>query len=134
MSDERAAPVFLTLEEVLEIHQDQLARYGGSDGILNRGSLESAIAQPQATFGGRFLHGDVFEMAAVYLYHIAQNHAFADGNKRVATVAAIVFLALNGFELDAPDDDLEALVMSVARGEGQREDAAAFFRRQCVPW
>lgn len=132
MSDERAVPVFLTLEEVLEIHQDQLARYGGSDGILNSGSLESAIAQPQATFGGHFLHGDVFEMAAVYLYHIAQNHAFADGNKRVATVTAIVFLAMNGFELAVPDDDLEHLVMSVARGEARPDDVAAFFREHCI--
>jgi len=132
MDDDALTPIFLTLDEILEIHQDQIARYGGSDGVLNQGNLESAIAQPQASFGGHFLHGDVFEMAAVYLYHLAQNHPFADGNKRVATVAAIVFLAINGFELDADDDELEQLVLSVARGEMRKEEIADFLRRNCV--
>ena len=131
MSNDQAAPIFLTLEEALEIHQDQLARYGGTDGNLNHASLESALAQPQASFGGRFLHADVFEMAAAYLFHLAQNHAFADGNKRVATVAAIVFLSLNGYELDADESELENLVLSVARGEVRGDEIAAFFRDNC---
>lgn len=71
-------------------------------------------------------------MAAVYLYHLAQNHPLADGNKRVATVAAIVFLAMNGFDLDADDDELERLVLSVARGEIRKEEIADFLRRNCV--
>ncbi|REJ89378.1 MAG: type II toxin-antitoxin system death-on-curing family toxin [Planctomycetota bacterium] len=132
MSDGPVNPIFLTMEEVLEIHQDQITRYGGSDGILNRGSLESALAQPQATDGSQFLHGDVYEMAAVYLHHLARNHAFADGNKRVATVSAIVFLALNGYDLEADDDELEQIVLSVARGESDRAAVAEFFRRNCV--
>ncbi|HEX6985079.1 MAG TPA: type II toxin-antitoxin system death-on-curing family toxin [Planctomycetaceae bacterium] len=122
----------MTIDEVLEIHRDQIARYGGSGGVLNRGNLESAVAQPQASFGGRFLHGDLFEVAAVYMYHLAQNHAFVDGNKRVAAVSAIVFLALNGRDLDAPDDELENLVLSVARGETRKEEIANFLRRYCV--
>lgn len=132
MDEDAPAPMFLTLQEVLEIHQDQIARYGGSGGVLNQGNLESAVAQPQATFDGCFLHGDLFEMAAVYLYHLAQNHAFVDGNKRVAAVAAIVFLALNGHDLDADDDELENLVLAVACGETRKEEIADFLRRNCV--
>ena len=74
-------PVLLTLDEVLEIHRDQLARYGGSQGIRDLGLLQSALAQPPATFGGQFLHADLFETAAAYLLHIVQNHPFVDGNK-----------------------------------------------------
>ena len=99
-------PVFLTLGEILEIHQDQINRYGGASGIRDIGLLQSAIAMPSASFGGQFLHSDLFEMAAAYLFHISQNHPFVDGNKRTGAVAAIVFLALNDIELDADDDEL----------------------------
>lgn len=131
MNADEASPIFLTIDEVLEIHRDQIERYGGSGDILDLGALESALAQPQATFGGQFLHGDVYEMAAVYLYHVAQNHPFADGNKRVATVAAIVFLAMNGIEFDAGENELEQLVMSVAKWEMKCDDVATFLRDNC---
>lgn len=121
-------PIFLTIDEVRRIHRDQIERYGGSERVLDHAALESALAQPQAMFGGRYLHGDLFEMAAAYLFHIAQNHPFADGNKRVATVTAIVFLALNGRELDADEDELERVVMSVARGESSPPEVATFLR------
>lgn len=121
-------PIYFTLDEVLEIHRDQIARYGGSPGIRDLGLLQSAIAQPAATFGGQFLHRGLFEMAAAYLFHIVRNHPFVDGNKRVGTVAAIVFLAMNDHELDAPQDDLESLVLSVAAGKADKEAIAAFFR------
>lgn len=88
-------PTFLTIDEVLAIHQDQIARYGGSAGVRDWGLLQSAIAMPAATFGGQFLHGDLSEMAAACLFHIVQNRPFIDGNKRVGAVAAYVFLALN---------------------------------------
>jgi death-on-curing protein len=80
MDVDESPPIFLILDEVLEIHQDQSERYGGSRDVLSLPALKSAIAQPHVRFGGHFLHRDVFEMAAVYLYHIAQNHPFADGN------------------------------------------------------
>ena len=121
-------PVFLTLDEVLAIHLDQLARHGGLPGVRDLGLLQSALAQPQATFGGQFLHKDLIEMAAAYLFYIVQNHAFMDGNKRVGTVAAIVFLDLNGLELNAPEDDLEALVLSVAQGTADTAAVAAFLK------
>ncbi len=77
-------PCFLTLAEVIEIHVDQIKRYGGRQGIRDFGLLESALAQPEASFGGEWLHRDVYEMAAAYAYHICQNHPFIDGNKRTA--------------------------------------------------
>ena len=77
-------PLFLTLEEVREIHIDQIERYGGGPGIRDISLLQSAIAMPAAGFGEQYLHGDLFEMAAAYLFHLVQNHPFVDGNKNLA--------------------------------------------------
>jgi len=126
------SPTFLTLDEVLEIHRDQLSRYGGADGIRDLGLLQSALAQPQATFGGQFLHSDLFEMAAAYLFHLVQNHPFIDGNKRVGTVAAIVFLRINDQGLKITNNELESLVLSVARSETEKTAIATFFREHAV--
>src|SRR5580692_5072745 len=100
-------PTFLTLGEVLEIHRDQIGRYGGAAGIRDLGLLQSALSQPRATFGGEFLHGDLAEMAAAYLFHLVCDHSFVDGNKRVGLVSAIVFLRLNKKNLDVTEDKLE---------------------------
>lgn len=121
-------PSFLTLDEVLEIHENQLELYGGRPGILSLPLLESALAQPQATFGGQFLLPDVFEMAATYLFHLVQNHPFVDGNKRVGAVAAIVFLLVNGKDIRLSNDELEGLVLQTARGKLKREEIAARLR------
>ena len=121
-------PLFLGLEEVIAIHRDQIERYGGSAGIRDMGLLESAVAMPAAGFGGQYLHQNLYEMAAAYLFHIVQNHPFVDGNKRAGAVAAIVFLKMNGIEVEAEEDDLEAMVLSVAKGEADKADAARFFR------
>jgi death-on-curing protein len=102
---------FLSLEDVLTLHADQVALYGGDHGVRDLGLLESAIAQPQATFGGEFLHKDLFEMAAAYLFHIVQNHPFLDGNKRTGAVAAMVFLDLNGVEITAPKGSVYEVTM-----------------------
>jgi death-on-curing protein len=80
-------PSFLTLDEVLEIHRDQIARHGGSAGIRDIGLLNSAIAMPTATFGSQFLHSDIYEMAAAYLFHLVQNHPFIDGEVKKAAIA-----------------------------------------------
>lgn len=125
-------PEFLTLEELLEIHRDQITRYGGSFGIRDLGLLQSANAQPGATFGGQFLHADLFEMASAYLFHIVQNHAFVDGNKRVGAVAAIVFLEMNDVEISASEDEYEELVLEVARGLADKQVIAAFFREHAA--
>jgi death-on-curing protein len=122
-------PSFIGIELVLAIHRNQIMLYGGSLGIRDRGALESAIAQAQATFGGSYLHEDVFEMAAAYFYHLTQNHPFLDGNKRAGAATAITFLAMNGYDLDPlSEDDLEALSMKVAQGQAAKHDVALFFR------
>jgi death-on-curing protein len=119
---------FLPLEEVVAIHRDQIERYGGSLGVRDWGLLKSAIAMPEATFGGKFLHTDFYEMAAAYLFHIVQNHPFIDGNKRVGAVAADVFLALNGIRLIASEDEFADLVLATARGDRSKSALAEFFR------
>jgi len=91
-------PVFLSLDEVLEIHQQQIERYGGSPGLRGVAGLESAVATPQAAFDGEFLHATIPAMAAACLFHLCQNHAFIDGNKRVGANAAITFLFVNDWE------------------------------------
>ena len=122
-------PNFLSLEEVLLIHSNQVDLYGGEPNVRDLNLLESAIDQPQATFGGNLLHGDLFEMAAAYLFHIVQNHPFVDGNKRTGAVAALAFLALNGTEIDAPKGSLYNLTLSVATGQLGKRETAEFFRK-----
>jgi death-on-curing protein len=107
---------FLTVEDVLEIHESQLERFGGGAGLRDVGLLESAVAQPQASFGGEYVHGDIFEMAAAYLLHIVNNHAFVDGNKRTGLLAALVFLDTNGVSLPEESELLYELTMGVAEG------------------
>ncbi|MEO8660388.1 MAG: type II toxin-antitoxin system death-on-curing family toxin [Bryobacteraceae bacterium] len=109
-------PLFLTLDEVLEIHAQQIELYGGSDGIRDPAGLESSVATPMATFDGRFLHPTIPAMAAAYLFHICQNHAFLDGNKRTGANAAITVLLINDWKLDVSEDELVDLVLSVASG------------------
>ncbi len=117
-------PRFLTLAEVLSILQDQTARYGGEFGVRDLGLVSSAIAVPQASFGGRMLHGDLFGMAAAYVFHLCQNHPFVDGNKRVALASALVSLDLNGIRITDPDEALYPLMMAVARGEKGKAEIA----------
>ncbi len=96
-------PIFLGLEEIIEIHRDQIERYGGYLGIRDIELLQSAVAMPAAGFGEDYLHADIHEMAAAYLFHIVRNHPFVDGNKRTAAVVAVVFLTMNGIELYADE-------------------------------
>ena len=88
-------PLFLTLAEVVEIHSDQLKRYGGQAGVRDFGLLESALARPEASFAGEWLHKNLHEMAAAYAYHLCQSYPFIDGNKRTGLACALVFLELN---------------------------------------
>jgi death-on-curing protein len=120
---------FLSLTEVLEIHQDQVDRYGGTSGIRDIELLKSALGMPSATYSGEFLHTDAYEMAAAYLFHLVKNHPFLDGNKRVGAVAALIFLALNGYDFEAPEDDFADMVLAVARGEIDKAEVAVFIRR-----
>ena len=121
-------PTFLELGEILLIHADQIERYGGTAGIRDIGLLQSAAAMTRAGIADRYLHEDIFEMAAAYLYHIVRDHPFVDGNKRTGAVAAFVFIALNEVEVIVDERKLENLVRSVAEGARTKSDIAAFFR------
>lgn len=121
--------LFLGLDEVIEIHRDQIERYGGHPDIRDIELLKSAVAMPAAGFGEDYLHTDIFQMAAAYLFHIVRNHPFVDGNKRTGAVAAVVFLILNGRELHADEESFEAMVRSVAEGKLDKTGAAGFFRK-----
>lgn len=120
---------FLTLEMIEKIHQDSISRYGGSLGVRDQGLLESAIEMPQIGFSGDYIHADIYEMAAAYLFHICKNHPFVDGNKRVAASAAWIFLRMNGYEVNPPEDEFEKLVMEVASGKHDKALIADFFRK-----
>lgn len=125
---------FLTLAEVLEIHRDQISRYGGGAGIRDMELLKSALGMPSATYGDEFLHTSIYEMTAAYLFHLVKNHPFIDGNKRVGAVAALVFLALNGYDFDAPEDVFAEMVLAVARGEFDKAEVAVFIHRWSRPF
>lgn len=124
-------PVFLTLDEVLEMHAEQIERYGGTHGLRDRAGLESALAVPQATFGGEWLHQTIPAMAAAYLFHLCQNHAFLDGNKRIGTNAALVFLYMNDWELNLLEPELVSLVLGVASGVIGKAALTAAFQDRC---
>jgi death-on-curing protein len=124
--------LFLTLDDIIESHQNQIDTYGGSHGIRDIGLLESAIAQPEASFGGRYLHADIFEMAAAYLYHLVMNHPFVDGNKRVGLEAALIFLEINNENLKASDQELVDLVLKTTAGQVGKREIAEFFRSHCA--
>ena len=122
-------PLFLDIDHVLRIHLSLVDRYGGEQGVRDVGLLHSAIAMPQTSFGGEFLHKGLFEMAAAYLFHIVQNHSFVDGNKRTGAAAAIIFLDMNGVEIEADEEGLVDLTLRVARGQAGKSEIAEFFRR-----
>ncbi len=123
-------PRFLSLQNVLHIHENTLAEEGGAPGLRDEGLLASALDMPQASFSGNFLHNDIAEMAAAYLYHICQNHAFVDGNKRTAAFSEVLFLALNGVPDESlPDDaELERVTLTVAAGTMTKQEVGQFLR------
>lgn len=122
-------PEFLTLAEVLEVHSDQVERYGGQPGLRDMGLLQSALAQPEASFGGDWLHRDLYEMAAAYAYHLCQNHCFIDGNKRTALACALVFLELNGVDISDPAGRLKNAALKIASSEMDKETLAKLLKQ-----
>jgi death-on-curing protein len=121
-------PTFLGLDEVLEIHADQIERYGGRAGVRDMGLLESAVSMPRASSVDAYFHTDAYEMAAASLFHIVKNHPFVDGNKRTGTAAAAIFLQMNGLELFCSNEELVELVLAVAESRVDEGKAAAFLR------
>lgn len=123
------APVFLTLGEILAIHESVIQKYGGALGVRELGLLESAVGMPQASFGGHYLHEDIPAMAAAYCFHLVANHPFVDGNKRVGAAAASVFLEMNGWELAADPATFTDCVLRIASSRTDKKAALLFFKQ-----
>ena len=119
----------LTVAIVREIHAEALARFGGSAGVRELALLESAVAAPQASYGGKSVYADVTEIAAAYLFYLCRNHPFIDGNKRAALGACIVFLRLNGIEPKPDAPDWEELTLAVATSVLDRDETTARLRK-----
>jgi death-on-curing protein len=119
----------LTVEIVLEIHAEAIAEFGGSDGVREMALLESAVAAPQASFGGISPYADLAEVAAAYLFYLCRNHPFIDGNKRAALGACLVFLRLNGIKAKADGPTWEELTLAVAESDIDRLETTKRLRK-----
>ncbi len=111
---------YLTLAELLELHRRIIEQSGGANGIRELGLVESALAQPQMSFGGVDLYPTLAEKAAL-CFSLVMNHPFVDGNKRIGHAAMETFLILNGFELNADFDESESVILQLAAGQLERE-------------
>lgn len=120
---------YLTLEQILVIHDMQIEEFGGSDGLRDLGLLESAVMRPQGSFGGEDLYKTLFEKAAALAHSLVLNHPFVDGNKRTGIVSAVVFLELNGFELKSSQKELVSVVMKLESKEWGIVEISKWLRR-----
>ena len=123
----------LTLGEVAALHRAIIESSGGATGIHDLGALESALAQPRATFDGADLHTSLHAKAAALGFSLALNHPFLDGNKRVAHASMEAFLILNGFEIVAPVDEQERLMLDLAAGDVTREQLTEWLEKHLQP-
>ena len=123
---------YLSLQEVISLHSLLISQSGGSSGLRDRGALESAVAQPEASFGGEELYPDLASKAAALGHSLIQNHPFVDGNKRVGHAALEVFLLLNGYEIDASVDEQEKIIIDVASGKVSRIELSAWLREHMI--
>ena len=123
---------YLTLGEVLALHRRILAESGGSPGVRELGAIASAVSQPRASVGGKDAYPSLIEKAAALGYSLVRNHAFIDGNKRIAHAAMEVFLLMNGMELSASVDDQERFMLALAAGEVSREALIAWLRAHAI--
>lgn len=121
---------YLSLEQVLRLHSQQLHGYGGDNGLRDRGLLESALARPAATYGGEDLYPDLPAKAAALMHSLVLNHPFVDGNKRVGAHAAIVFVIVNDWEFLAAPDELVEITLDVAAGKVEAEALTIWFRHR----
>ena len=124
---------YLTLGEVVELHRLLLQATGGAPGIRDFGALESAIAQPKATFGGVDLYPTLPEKAAALAVSLVRGHPFVDGNKRVGHAAMETFLVLNGTEIDAPVHDQERLMLELGAGRIGHGELTDWLRQHLNP-
>jgi death-on-curing protein len=120
---------FLSVEDILDLHERLVTLFGGMPGVRDPGLLESAVLQAQATFDGSYVHGDVFEMAAAYAFHIAQNQPFVDGNKRTGLHSALVFLHINGVRITSGSEAMYNAMMQIAHHRLGKKGLAAILRK-----
>jgi death-on-curing protein len=124
---------FLTLNNVMDLHQRQINIHGGRDGIRDEGLLLSALAMPHAAFFGEYAHNDIYEMAAAYFFHIVMNHPFVDGNKRTGAATAIIFLGMNDIELTADNPTLAEFTLCLAQGQKTKHQVTEFLKEHSRP-
>jgi death-on-curing protein len=117
---------FLDFDRIVQLNKLAVNTFGGSNGIRDKGLIESAIYQPQASFGDQYLHENLYHMAAAYYYHISESQGFSDGNKRTGFLALFAFLKLNGCDLTIPDDYLWPFLLDVASGSKDKEALSDF--------
>ncbi len=122
---------FLTKTNILNIHTRTITEHGGTLGIRDESALESALFAPENRF--YYEKADVFGCAAAYAFHLSMSHAFVDGNKRVAAIAAEVFLLINGIELTSDEMELQILYLGVADGAIERPEVEEFYRKNSLP-
>ena len=120
---------FLKEDIILSLHQDQLMRYGGKPGLRDKKLFKSAMAQPEASLQGEYVHEDIFHMAAAYGFHLCQNHPFYDGNKRTALIAMYTFLYVNGYQIVADKKSLFAIMMDLAQGKVTKDQLRKFLEK-----
>ena len=123
---------FITLEEVLRVHRGLIEAFGGDHGIRDDQLLDSAINMPKSSFSNKYLHKDIFEMAAAYAYHIIKNHPFIDGKKRTGIFIAILFLENNDIEINFKKGELYKLGTNIATSEISKEEIAKIFNKKSI--
>jgi len=125
--------IYLTVEQVIAIHDEMLRKFGGLSGIRDENLLHSAVNSPRATFGQRELYSSIYDKAAALVYHIARNHPFNDGNKRTSYMANLIFLKGNKIALNCKKTDLERLIIDIAKGKITKEQFAFFLEFGKIP-
>ncbi|NLZ53412.1 MAG: type II toxin-antitoxin system death-on-curing family toxin [Thermoanaerobacteraceae bacterium] len=127
------AVTFIPKELILYFHNRLIQDYGGIYGIRDEKLLDSALKQPEATYGGKYLHGTLIEMAAAYGYHLCNNHPFIDGNKRISLVAMDVFLQRNGFEIIASEKETYKMMLKLSSGQLSKSGLADWLKNNTAP-
>lgn len=123
---------FLTKTDVIEMHDELILKFGGKLGVRDHALLESAIFQPQAFFNGQYLHNNIYEMAAAYIFHIIKNHPFIDGNKRTGVLSVLVFMENNNTQIKPTFKDLYQIAIDIAESKLSKIKIANFFKKNSV--
>ena len=121
--------IYLTLEQIIVIHEDQIVRYGGSSGLRDVSLLESAVFRSQSSFGGEDLYPTIFDKASALMHSLILNHPFIDGNKRTGTASMLVFLELNGYRLQVNQKALVSAALDMESKKINVEKLATWLKK-----